>query len=56
MLLSFFDRQTSQQDVSEGFEVAHTVEASDLDQLAAEDGLQAFIAINVDGRNLIFDC
>ena len=31
-------RQTRQQDVSEGFGVAHAIEASNLDQLASEDG------------------
>ena len=31
-------RQTSQQDVSEGFGVAHAIEAGNLDQLASEDG------------------
>ena len=31
-------RQTSQQDVSEGFGVAHAIEASNLDQLVPEDG------------------
>ena len=31
-------RQTSQQDVLEGFGVAHPIEASNLDQLASEDG------------------
>ena len=47
-------RQTSQHDVSERFGVAQAIEASDFDQLAPKDGLQAFAAIKV-RRNVIFD-
>jgi hypothetical protein len=39
----------------ERFGVAHTIEASDFDQLAPEDGLQAFVAIKVYPRYVIFD-
>jgi hypothetical protein len=48
-------RQTRQQNISEAFGVAHTIEASDFDQLAPEDGLQAFVAIKVYPRYVIFD-
>ena len=48
-------RQTIQQDVSEGFGVAHTIEASDFDQLASENSLKALVVVKVDGRIIFFD-
>ena len=48
-------RQTRQQNVSEAFGVAHTIEGSDFDQFASEDGLQAFIAIEVDRKIVTFN-
>jgi hypothetical protein len=50
---SSLDRQTSQEDVSEGFGIAHAIEASDFDQLASEDGLPAFV--DVDRRSVTSD-
>jgi hypothetical protein len=41
-------QQMGQQEVSEGFGVAHAGEASDLDQLASEHGLQAFVAVKIE--------
>ena len=46
---------TSQQDVSEGLGVAHSIEPSDFDQLAPEYNLQAFVAVKVSGRNVVFN-
>ena len=48
-------RQTSQQDVSKGFGVGHATEASDFDQLTSEDGLQALVAVKVEGKIIFFD-
>jgi hypothetical protein len=48
-------RQTRQQNVSEAFGVAHTIEGSDFDQFASEDGLQAFVAIKVDRKIVTFN-
>jgi hypothetical protein len=52
---SSLDRQTGQEDVSEGFGIAHAIDASDFDQLALEHGLQAFVAVEVDRRGSTFD-
>ena len=38
-----------------GFGVAHIIEASDFDQLASENSLQALVAVKVDGRIIFFD-
>jgi hypothetical protein len=40
--------QTSKQNVSKSFGVTHAIEASDFDQLAPEDSLQAFVAAKVE--------
>ena len=48
-------RQTGQQDVSEGFGVAHAIEASNLDQLASEDGLKGFVTVKIDRKIVFFD-
>jgi hypothetical protein len=45
--------QTSQQDVSEAFGIAHTIGASDFDQLGSEYGLQALVAVKFSLRNVI---
>jgi hypothetical protein len=47
--------QTSQQEVSEGFGVAHASEASNCDQLATEHGLQTFVAAKIDWSIVSFD-
>jgi len=47
--------QTRQQNVSEAFGVAHTIEASDFDQLAPEDSLQAFVALKVYRKIVTFN-
>ena len=44
--------QTSKQNVSKSFGVAHAIEASDFDQLAPEDGLQAFLTVTSTGELL----
>jgi len=44
------DWRQSQQDVSQGFGVVHPIEASNFDQLASEDGFQAFVAFKIDCR------
>lgn len=48
-------RQSSQEDVSEAFGIAHAIEASDFDQFASEEGLQAFVAVKVGRRIVTFD-
>jgi hypothetical protein len=50
-----FAAETTQQNVSERLGVADTLETSDFDQLAPENGLKAFVAVEVYRQISVFD-